>query len=178
MEERRQRKFFHFTEDDLLANSRGKFSERQRQRLEQEAKAEQASARSSAAILFVVATAGLAIGLTIGYIAPSLIGRILILFFMGILWPSVWAGKGIQIIRSAKVLQEPRLRTVSGKVHILRHEPIEYVLQVGGFDFDLDGNPAGVVMEGDEYTIHYLEANQEILSVEQYDSENKTYKDS
>jgi len=166
MEERRQRKFFHFTEDDLLANRRGQFSERQKQRLEQEAKAEQASARSSAAILFVVATAGLAIGLTIGFIAPSLIGRVLILLFMGILWPSVWAGKGVQIIRAARVLQEPRLRTVSGPIHIVRHEPDEYVLQAGGLDFDLDGNPAGVVTEGDEYTIHYLEATQEILSVE------------
>src|SRR5215204_4621437 len=173
MEERRQRKFFHFTEDDLLANRRGKFSEHQKQRLEQEAKAEQASARSSAAILFVVATAGLAIGLTIGYIAPSLIGRILMLFFMGILWPSVWAGKGVQIIRSARLLQEPRLRTVSGQVHILRHEPAEYVLQVGGLDFDLEGDPVNVVMEGDEYTIHYLEATQEILSVEHHYAENK-----
>jgi hypothetical protein len=149
MEERRQRKFFHFNEDDLLANRRGQFSERQKQRLEQEAKEERTSARSSAAILFVVATAGLAIGLTIGYIAPSLIGRILMLFFMGILWPSVWAGKGIQIIRAAHVLQEPRLRTVSGPVHIVRHEPDEYVLQAGGLEFDLDGAPAGAVMEGD-----------------------------
>jgi len=166
MEEKRQRNFFHFTEDDLLANRRGQFSERQTQRLKQEAKAEQASARSSAAILFVVATAGLAIGLTIGYIAPTLIGRILILLFMGILWPFVWAGKGIQIILAARILQEPRLRTVSGQVHILRHEPAEYVLQAGGLDFDLDGDPSGVIMDGDEYTIHYLEATEEILSVE------------
>ena len=173
MDERRQRKFFHFTEDDLLANRRGQFSERQTQRLEQEAKAEQASARSSAAILFVVATAGLAIGLTIGYIAPSLIGRILILLFMGILWPSVWVGKSVQIILSARALQEPRLRTVSGPVHIIQHEPAEYVLQVGGLEFDLDSNPAGVVMEGDEYTIHYLEATEEILSVEHFYAENR-----
>jgi hypothetical protein len=89
MDERRLRKFFHFTEDDLLANCRGQFSENQEKRLRQEAKAEQASARSSAAILFVIAGAGLAIGLTIGSIAPTLIGRILILFFMGILWPSI-----------------------------------------------------------------------------------------
>ena len=88
------------------------------------------------------------------------------LFFMGILWPSVWAGKGIQIIRAARVLQEPRLRAVSGPVHIIRHEPDEYVLQAGGLEFDLDGAPAGAVIEGNEYTIHYLEATQEILSVE------------
>jgi hypothetical protein len=64
MDERRLRKFFRFTEDDLLANHHGQFSERQKKRLSQKAKAEQASARSSAAILFVIAAAGLAVGLT------------------------------------------------------------------------------------------------------------------
>lgn len=166
MDERRLRKFFHFTENDLLANRRGQFSEQQNKRLSQEAKAEKASARSSAAILFVVATMGLALGLTLGFIAPTLIGRILIFMLMGILWPSAWGGKGVKIILSARALQEPRLREVSGRVHILRYGDGEYVLQVGGLDFDLDGNPSGVIMEGDEYTIHYLEATVEILSVE------------
>lgn len=166
MDERRLRKFFHFTEDDLLANRRGQFSERQMKRLSQQAKAEQASARSSAAIVFVVAAAGLAIGLTIGSIAPTGAGRILIFLLMGILWPSVWAGKGVKIILSARASQESRLRQVSGPVHIIRHGDEEFDLRAGGLEFDLDGNPASVVMEGDEYTIHYLEATEEILSVE------------
>jgi len=166
MDELRLRKFFHFTEDDLLANRQGQFSERQKKRLSQEAKAEQDSARSSAAILFVVAAAGLAVGLTIGSIAPTLTGRILILLLMGVLWPSVWAWKGVKIILSARTLQEPCLRDVSGRVHIIRYGDAGHVLQAGGLDFDLDGDPSGVVMEGDEYTIHYLEATEEILSVE------------
>ena len=166
MDERRLRKFFHFTEDDLLANRRGQFSEGQKKRLSQEAKAEQVSTRSSAAILFVIAAAGLAVGLTVGSIAPSGIGRILVFSLMGILWPSVWAGKGVKIILSARALQEPRLREVSGQIHIVHHGEGEYTLQVEGLEFDVDGNPSGVVMEGDEYTIHYLEATEEILSVE------------
>ena len=166
MDERSLRKFFRFTEDDLLANRRGQLSENQKKRLSLEAKAEQVSACSSAAILFVVAAAGLVVGLTIGFVAPTLIGRILILLFMGILWPSVWAGKGVKIVLSARALQEPCLRKVSGRVRLIRQENAEYVLQVGGLDFDLDGDPSGVVLEGDEYTIHYLEATQEILSIE------------
>ena len=166
MDERHLRKFFHFTEADLLANRRGQFSEPQKQRLRQSARVEQAAARSSATILFVVAAAGLAIGITIGSIAPAGIGRILILLLMGILWPAVWAGKGVQIICAAKVLQEPRLHTVSGPVHIVHHGGGEYTLQVAGLEFDLEGNPSGAVMEGDEYTIHYMEVTEEILSVE------------
>ena len=166
MDERRLRKFFHFTEDDLLANRRGQFSEHQKKRLGQEAKAEQASARSSATILFVIAAAGLAIGLTVGSIAPSGMGRILVFSLMGILWPSVWAGKGVQILLTARTLQEPRLRLVSGQVRFVPHGEGEYTMQVEGLEFDVDGNPSGAVMEGDEYTIHYLEATEEILSVE------------
>jgi len=166
MDERRVRKFFHFTENDLLANRRGQLSEPQKRRLSQAARAEQASARSSAAILFVVAAAGLAIGITIGSIAPAGIGRILILLLMGILWPSVWAGKGVQIIRAAKVLQEPRLRTASGQVRIVHHGEGEYTLQVEGLAFDVDGNPSGAFMQGDEYRIYYVEATDEILSVD------------
>ena len=166
MDERRLRKFFHFTEEDLFANRRGQFSEHQTKHLSQEAKAEQASARSSAAILFVIAAAGLAIGLIIGSIAPTPIGRILMVLLMGILWPFVWAAKGVSIIRSANALQGPRLRQVSGRAHILKHYDESYGLQVGEREFDLEGNPSGVLMEGDEYTIHYLEATDEILSVE------------
>src|SRR5215212_6630704 len=105
MDERRLRKFFHFTEDDLAANRRGQFSENQKKRLDAEARKERKSARESATILVVIAAAGMAVGITIGSIAPNLTGRIAILLLMGLLWPSAWAGKGVQIIRAANALQ-------------------------------------------------------------------------
>jgi len=166
MENQHLRKFFHFTEVDLTANSRGQFSEGQTKRLLTDAKKEQASARSSAVILFVIAAAGMAIGLTITAIAPSGIGRILILLFMGILWTFVWAGKGIQALRSASSLSEPKLGQVSGRIHIVKHTSEDYVLQIGDMEFDLEKNPSGVMMEGDEYKLYYVEATEEILSVE------------
>jgi len=144
MDERRLRRFFHFNEDDLLANRRGQFSEQQKKCLNQEAKAEQASARSSAAILFVVAATGLAIGLTIGSIAPTPVGRIPVFSLMGILWPCAWAGKGVMILRSAYALQEPHLCEVSGRADIIRHGDGTIVLKVGEREFDLDGDPSGV----------------------------------
>lgn len=165
MDERRLRKLFHFTEADLLANRRGEFSDEQKKRLSQHAREEQASARSSAVILFVVAAAGLAVGLTIASIAPTMIGRISIFSLMGVLWPFAWGWKGVTILLEARKLQEPRLRQVSGPVHILHPGEAEYLLQVGEMQFDLDENPAGAIMEGDEYTIHYLDATEEVLSV-------------
>lgn len=52
------------------------------------------------------------------------------------------------------------------QVHIVRYRDIEHTLQVGGLTFDLDGDPSGILMEGGEYTIYYLEATEEILSLE------------
>ena len=166
MDERRLRKFFHFTENDLDANRRGQFSENQKKRLLNEARAEQKSARESATILFVVAAIGLALGWILTSVAPTSPGRVFFIVLLCILWPAAWAGKGMQIIRAARSLQEPRLRQVSGRVHIIRHEDETYLLKVGELEFDLDGNPAGAILEGDEYTIYYVEATQEILAAE------------
>jgi hypothetical protein len=166
MDERRLRKFFQFTEKDLLANRRGEFSEGQKKRLNQKVRTEQASARSSAAILFVIAAAGLAIGIILGSTAPTVIGRILILSSMGILWPSIWIGKAVKILGSVHAMQEPRLCQVSGQAQVIRHEDGSHVMKVGEYEFDLDGDPSGVILEGNEYTIHYLEGTEEILSVE------------
>ena len=166
MDERRLRKFFHFNEADLAANRRGEFSADQKKRLDAEAKKERKSARESAAILFVIAAAGMLVGITIGSIAPTLTGRFLILLLMGVLWPSAWAGKGVQIIRAANALQEPRLRKVSGPVQILHHVEGEYAIQIEGLEFDIDGNPSGTLMDGDEFVIYYAEGTEEILSVE------------
>lgn len=104
--------------------------------------------------------------LIIASIAPTALSRILFLLLMGILWPFAWAGKGVKIIRAAHNLQEPRLCAVRGQAHINRHAEGSHLLKVGKLEFDLDGNPSGIVIEGDEYTLYYLEATEEILSAE------------
>lgn len=166
MDELRLRRLFHFNESDLAANRRGRFSENQMKRLDAEAKQEQKSARESAVILFVIAAAGMAIGITIGWIAPALLGRVAMFLIMGILWPFVWASKGVSIIRAANVLREPHLGFVRGRVHIIHHGEGEYTLQVEEMEFDVDGNPTGAFREEEEYTIYYVQATQEILSVD------------
>ena len=85
---------------------------------------------------------------------------------MGLLWPSVWTAKGVQIIRAAYALQEPRLCEVSGQAQVIRHPDGSHGLKVGETLFDLDGNPSGVIVTGDVYTRYYVEATEEIPSVE------------
>ena len=165
MDEIRLRKFFHFTENDLEANRRGQLSEDQKKKLSAQAKLEQKAARESATIVFVIAVIGLALGLILTLAAPTPLSRAFFVLLLVILWPSVWAGKGIQILRAARTSQDLRLQTVHGRAHLTRLSDEDHVLQVGEIEFDLDGSPVGVIMEGDEYTIYYLDASLEILSV-------------
>lgn len=166
MDERRLRHLFHFNKNDLTANRRGQFSEGQKHRLEAEARKEQQSARQSAAILFLIAATGMATGITVGSVAPTMTGRLLMVSVMAVLWPAAWAGKGINILLGSKALQEPHLRAVSGPVHLLHQGNGNYTLQVQGLEFDIDGNPADALRENEECTIYYVEATQEILSVD------------
>src|SRR5512139_2398305 len=113
MDEQRLRKFFHFTENDLYANHRGRFSEGQKKWLADEARAEQKSARESATILFVIAAFGLTLGLFLASVVQTLLERTFFFLVLGVLWTGAWAGKGVKIIREARNLQEPYLCTVS-----------------------------------------------------------------
>jgi hypothetical protein len=83
----------------------------------------------------------------------------------------VWAGQAWRVVREAKALSKPyQLCTAQGCVRIVRHTDAqgnsEYVLQIAGLEFDVDGNPAGAMLDGEECTVYYLEATQEILAME------------
>lgn len=162
----RLRRLFHFNEEDLAANRRGHLSEKQLTRLGADARQERKSAWGSAAILIVIAIAGMAIGIIIGSISPTQIGQIAMYACMGAVWPLAWAGKAVQIILAANALNEPRLSFVRGPVQVLQHGDREYTLQVNGIEFDVDGNPIGAFREGDEYTFFYVGQTREILSID------------
>jgi hypothetical protein len=166
MDETRLRRLFHFNEADLAANRHGYFSEGQMVRLDTEAQRERKSAWGSAAILFLIAAAGMAIGIILGSISPTTVGRVAMYLIMGTIWPLAWAGKGAQMILAANALSQPHLRFVRGPIQVVHHGDGEYTLQVDGIEFDVDGNPAGAFSEDEEYTIYFVQANQEILSID------------
>lgn len=166
MDETRLRRLFHFSEADLAANRHGYFSEKQIIRLDAEAQRERKSAWGSAVILFLIAAAGMAIGVILGSISPTTIGRVAMYLIMGTVWPLAWAGKGVQMILAANALSQPRLSFVRGPIQVVHHGDREYSLQIDGVEFDVDGNPIGAFNEGEEYTIYYVEQTHEILSIE------------
>lgn len=165
MNEQHLRKFFKFSEEDLLANQRGEFSPAQKKKLAENAKREKKSSRESAVILFIIALAGFGLGLGLGSIAPQGIGRYGILALLAVLWPMAWGGRGVRTLLDARALSEPVLRSVSGRIHLVHHSNEDFILRVDGIEFDLDEKPFSVIADGDDLTIFYLHGKEEILSV-------------
>ena len=164
MESHALKKFFHFTDADLSANRNGRFSVSQQKRLKDEARARQKSARESAGILLVIASFGLGAGLLIAFNAPTWGARILIGSLLCALWPLAWGWKAWTALQSAPAM-EGQVRAARGRARVVRVED-EFMLEVGERRFDLEKNPGGLIAEGEEVVVFYLERTEEILSVE------------
>ena len=165
MDDQRLKKFFHFNNNDLFANRNGRFSENQAKVLKEEIEAEQKSARESAGILAVIASLGLGAGLLIVVNAPVLAGKILIGLMLCVLWPLAWGGQAWRVLQSAPPARQDQVRAVRGRARVVRYEQ-DVILEVGERQFDLEKNPSGLIADGDELIVYYLERTEEILSVE------------
>jgi len=165
MNDSKFQKFFGFRYDDLLANEQGKLSNSQSKKLHDRARIEKKSARDSVIILFIISTLGLGIGLLIGSIAPNGLGKIAIYTGLAGLWPLAWAGRAARVLSDVKKIQNPTLRSVHGAAHLVRAGEQDHILEIESIQFDLDGNPAGILMENEKYTVYYIEETDEILSI-------------
>ena len=164
MNDRRLKTYFNFEEADLLANRNGRLSEKQKKRLMADARLEQKSARESAMIVFTVGAAGMATGLLIVVNAPTLAGQIIVGLLLCVVWPGVWGWKAWTALQSAPAM-EGQVRAARGRARVVRVED-EFMLEVGERRFDLEKNPGGLIAEGEEVVVFYLERTEEILSVE------------
>lgn len=165
MDDARLERFFKFDESDLRANRNGRLSEKQEKKISADAKAERKSARDSMMILLVIASLGLGAGLLIALNAPTWTGRILIGLTLCLLWPLAWGGRAWAVVRSAPSARQEQVRSAKGRARILHYED-DFVLEVEGRHFDVEKNPSGVIADGDELVVFYLERTEEILSVE------------
>lgn len=170
MNDRRLKTYFNFEEADLLANRNGRLSEKQKKRLMADARLEQKSARESAMIVFTVGAAGMATGLLIVVNAPTLAGQIIVGLLLCVVWPGVWGWKAWTVMRSSDPAGEDQIRAARGRVDVVKYEDangsVDYVLRVDGIEFDLVNKPSGVIADGEECILYFLEKTEEILSVE------------
>ena len=115
----------------------------------------------------------LALGMGLGP-AFGLIGGI----SFGCIWPLVWGGLGFLFYKITHSKFQVQLLRVEGPINIVRELRSSYsrhhshshhvnVLHVGGKSFDVSGDLANIMMQGDTYAFYYTEGSQrKILSAE------------
>ncbi len=167
--------YFKFDLDDLHANEQGQFTDKQRARLIKEDKSNRTWSMIGGGGLFLIALIGLG-GAILAVTNDSDLGfQIGFGLGFGCVWPLIWGGIGYFVIRNALTKHEIKLAKVQGKVNIVRSESynsenhttsVYHELHIGGHEFSVDGDLADVMMQGDEYTLYYIDGSSEILSAE------------
>lgn len=167
--------YFKFDTDDLQANEKGEFSDKQRLRLIQEDKSSRKWRMIGGFGLMLIALIGLG-GAILAVTQDSDLGfQIGFGLGFGCLWPAIWGGVGFFVIKSALSKHEIKLAKVQGQVNIVRGESynnqthttsVYHELHIGGQDFSVEDDLADVMMQGDEYILYYVDGSSEILSAE------------
>lgn len=182
MEDERLKTLFNFDESDLMANRYGRLSPKQL------AVAQDLDRFGSRVAL------GLGVAFGIIALIPLVIALINFLpciqilcanldlsfkVFLGVfvlLWTPIWGWLAIRIfINNLTFHQEFLVKSVEGEVNIVAVESrnasthtlhTHYELRIGGMTFDVTGDLANIIRQGDRYAVYYLPQLNQIQSME------------
>jgi hypothetical protein len=178
------RDYYHFDEADLNANRSGRLTEKQVQRLKTEKKQSKIWGIGCGLGLFVIASIfpiafiPMAIdAFTKGHVLAGigdLVGPVI--------WVAVWGGLGLFLTIGSFSKSDSKiyLKSLTGPINLVGverrsggehpHTYIEHELHIRGKEFEVDEEMGGYMMQGDIYTIYYIEnldgTGDEILSLE------------
>jgi len=160
---------------DLSANENGQFTEKQKERIFEEDKSNRTWSRVGGGVTLFIAAIGI-FGALIAGIGDQDPGfRISFGIGLGVIWPLIWGGIGVALIKNSFSKHEFKLSKVQGQVNIVRSESyssehhttsVYHELHIGGQEFNVEEDLADVMMQGDEYILYYIADSDEILSAE------------
>jgi hypothetical protein len=178
------RQYLGFDENDLNANRSGALSEKQRRKLLNERKTSKVGGILGG--LFFLGISSI-FPLTFGPLAVTLfqegeIGSGIGSLAAALIWLVVWGGIGLVIFASVFRQAAPKvvLKHVTGPINLAgverrtggehSHTYIQHELYIVGKEFDVSEAVCGCLMQGDVYTIYWVEnlngSGAEILSLE------------
>ncbi len=170
MSDAQLQKYFEFDEADLFANRTGALSNKQRKRLVE-------NARAASKLFLIVGIVIMVIGVGVSLIPLSGPADVWFLVIWGVIWTGLGLFFGISLIRWGRPgKNDLTVCKAEGPVNIVKEETYNstmkqnvesYELHSGGVTFDVEGDLADVMMQGDTYAIYYTEGLKEILSVEE-----------
>lgn len=167
--------YFKFDQNDLYANQNGKFTDKQMAHVIQKDKQDRTGNRGSGVFLGCIGLLGIIIAIVAGIATPDWGFRIGFGLGFGVIWPLVWGGIGYMFVKDTVGKHEFKLARVEGRANIVRHESynndthsssVSFDLHIGGHTFDVAGDTADVIFQGESYAIYYVDSTDEIMSVE------------
>ena len=172
-------KYFQFDADDLHANKGGRFTDKQRVRLVALDKSRRKARLVIGIILAVVAAIGPIIYIVGAMNTSDPAFRIAFGIGFGLIWPLIWGLIAFGLIRGAAGKTTFKVANVRGRANIVAresrstdsqghsHTSIYHELHIGGVTFGVSRDIADVIFQGDEYAVYYVEATQDIISLEE-----------
>ncbi len=177
------KQYFKFDDADLQANRNGQFTEKQKARLVKEDKRDRTGSILGGGFLLFIALIGIVIAIAAGAADPDWGFRIGFGLGFGCIWPLCWGGVGYFILQRAFQKFQVKLQRAMGPVNIIKaertststdsdgfshtHHYFVYEMHVGGQSFDVTGDLADIMMQGDTYAVYYTEGSEnDILSAE------------
>jgi hypothetical protein len=175
--------YFKFDEADLAANRNGQLTDQQKSRLVREDKRDRTWSVVGGGFLILIGLVGLVIAIAAGMADPDWGFRIGFGLAFGCIWPLVWGGIGVGILSRAFSKFQVNLLRATGPVNVVKvertststdsdgfshtHHYFVYEMHVGGKSFDVTGELADIMMQGDTYAVYYTEGSEnDILSAE------------
>ena len=175
--------YFNFDETDLQANRSGQLTEKQKGGLVKEDKRDRTGSIIGGGFLILIGLIGLVIAIAAGAADPDWGFRIGFGLGFGCIWPLVWGGIGVLILRRAFSKFQVQLERAEGPINIIKAERTStstdsdgfshtshyfvHELHIGGKSFDVEANLADIMMQGDTYALYFTEGSEsDILSAE------------
>ncbi len=168
------RQLFKFDEADLYANRNGTLTQKQQDRVAKDEKSTQGGSRTLGIVLCVIAFGPIPVFWLTG--ALAFFGWFSLLWAI---WPLIWGLLGVGLIWSSFAPYSYSLKQVEGPINIVKVEwrsggkthstHIDYELHVGEEEFEVDSKLADYMLQGDTYSIYYVEDSDDertIMSLE------------
>ena len=91
----------------------------------------------------------------------------------GVIWPLVWGGIGVLMLKSVRSRRPstgPRVKAERGQLTVVKHEAPDsipyYELRVGEYSVETDHDLTEIVKERDEYVFYYIQTTKQVVSME------------
>ncbi|RJP46506.1 MAG: hypothetical protein C4583_18715 [Anaerolineaceae bacterium] len=178
MDEQKLREYFDFDEADLEANRKGRLTDQQKKRFKPKANSDGWSISLIGLFFLFIAGLGLFAAVQFFKEESDWVGRIIFGLGFGVIWPLVWGGIGVAMLKPTKrPTFNPNVKTKLGPLKVIKHETQDsipyYELRVGDISVETDHDLTNVMEEGDKYAFYYIQTTKQVVSMEKVEKRSK-----